>query len=410
MADDITKKIKFEVDDSAITRSMTNVERSINNFMDRSRRAFGSLTSEMSRLMEDSTRTFIANSTKERLNEFKKQKPLYEAQNKKYEDEKAKLRADIERRNKKLQTIKNPSRQQFSKWWNARDEKRINEIETEQQELMNGFNAEAAAIAKSGNPYLMVAMVAIKVVSAGIENLKKTVNKILAINLNIGSNLNDITDKIATYIKEVPTYATGSSLITNARARRQQMEFGLSNAQNYALSATMPMLGMTDLEDLMYMNKSQAKLFSTFMNRYSAWYERLEASGAFQSIQEFQIDFAMFRQEIAMDFMEWFAEHRDEIFDAIKVIAEIVKKLLQGIITLTEKIAGAFHISSGTDYLSDTMSDYANYYGGNSRSVTININQSNTATGVLSDQNKMMEFFNSAMESVGREIAAEVTI
>lgn len=407
MADNITKKIKFEVDDSAITRSMQSAEQSVSKFMGKAKSAFSGLTTEIGNLMGYVVQDSIAHNVRGKLKNLRDQ---YSAQNDKYENEKERLKSNIEKRNKRLKTLKSPRKIAALKGWNTKDKKRIEEINTEQQELMNGFNAEAAAIAKSGNPYLMAAMVAIKVVSAGIENLKKTVNKILEINLNIGSNLNDITDKIATYIKEVPTYATGSSLITNSRARRQQMEYGLSNAQNYALSTTMPMLGMTDLEDLMYMNRNQAKLFSTFMDKYSAWYERLEASGAFQSIQEFQIDFKMFRQEIAMDFMEWFAEHRDEIFDAVKVIAEIVKRLLENIIRLTEKVAGWFHISSGTDYLSDTMSDYANYYGGSSRSVTININQSNTATGVLSDQNKMIEFFNSAMESVGREIAAEVTI
>ena len=407
MADDIKRKIKFEVDDSAIARSMQSAEQSVSKFMGKAKSAFSGLTSEIGHLMEYVVQDSIAHNVRGKLKNLKDQ---YSAQNDKYEAEKERLKSNIEKRNKRLKTLKSPRKIAALKGWNTKDKKRIEDIKNEQEELLNGFNAESTALAKSGNPYLMAGLFTIKLISAGIENLKQTGSKILAINLDIGSNLKDITDKISTYVKDVPTYATGSSLITNSKARRQQMEYGLSNAQNYALTESMGMLGMTDLEDLMYMNKNQAKLFSTFMDKYSAWYERLEASGAFQSIQEFQLDFKMFRQEIAMDFMEWFAEHRDEIFDAVKVIEEIIKKVLENIIRLTEKIAGAFHISSGIDYLSDTMSDYANYYGGSSRSITININQSNTATGVLSDQNKMMEFFNAAMESVGREIAAEVTI
>ena len=110
-----------------------------------------------------------------------------------------------------------------------------------------------------------------------------------------------------------------------------------------------------------------------------------------------------------MDFMKWFADNKDLIFSTIKVIAHVTT----GIMQLLMQLLSFLHIGgTWSDYgssLSGSMSDYINGRAiNNSRSVIVQVTQTNTATGVLSSQESLQAFFQEAMERNAHEIAGAI--
>lgn len=252
----------------------------------------------------------------------------------------------------------------------------------------------------------------IKAVKTTFRMINATANKLLGVSLSIKDNFMDILSEAGSILNMrtgAATYSTSTSLITNASARQQQMKYGLSSAQNWALSQTMGILGMQSDEDLMYMNQNQQQLFSNFMTKYSRWYDQLESSGVLQSVQQFQVDFAMFKQELAMDFMKWFADNKDLIFSTIKAIANVTTGIMQGLMQILSFLHIGGTWSNYGSSLSGSMSDYINGRAiNNSKSVVVQVTQTNTATGVLSSQESLETFLKDAMQRNAQEIATAI--
>ena len=254
------------------------------------------------------------------------------------------------------------------------------------------------------------------------KGFKDILNDTLGVNVSVKDNLKAVLNEVGNIMdlkSGAATFATSTSLITNASAREQQMKYGLSEAQNYALRQTMTMMGMSSDDDLMYMNREQTELFRTFMGKYDAWYSEMKSSGVLRNVQEFQLDFAMFKQELAMDFMSWFAENKDELMKGIKTIAKVTMKIAEWVLKILESLSGSFigglfglgGEMSESDRLSQVMSDYTTYNtsnNNNSKTVTVNMNQNNTATGVLSNQGELQSFFNDQMKNLSQEIALQL--
>lgn len=248
---------------------------------------------------------------------------------------------------------------------------------------------------------------------------------ITGMSLSIKDNFREVVGIISNMMDKYEgagTYATGTSIFMNAKAREQQMKYGLSNAQNYALSQTMTLLNLKSDEDLMYMNQTQVTKFNEFMNKYSNWYNQLQSSGVLAKVQNFQLEFEMFKQELAMDFMNWFADNKDTLMDAIKTTVEVLKAILTVVMNITKGISQAFgnaaalgwgksnDLTSGIDFASAMKaSDYTTYNSTSaSKTVNINVNQSNTATGVLSNQSAMENYFGDQMKKLAQELAVEI--
>ena len=123
------------------------------------------------------------------------------------------------------------------------------------------------------------------------------------------------------------------------------------------------------------------------------------------------MDIKMFKEEIVMDFMSWFSENKEDIINSIKLIAKFVMTIAQGMVKITgwasKGLSWMFGQNSQT--ISDTMSSAAYYSDatisrGSSKVNNININMTNTATGVLSSQDAMEEFFRNQMDTVTKNI------
>ena len=176
--------------------------------------------------------------------------------------------------------------------------------------------------------------------------------------------LKDVSE-MTSMTKGMATYATGSSLITNSAARQTQMKYGLSNSQTYAFTQTSSLLGISSDEDLMYMNQSQKQVFTQYMQKYSSWYEQLMSSGALQDIQQMQLEFAMFKQEVAVDLLQFVAQNKDTILAAAKGIMSI----LEWVMKLATKLLGGI-FGTGSSSSSSTANN-----------VTINVEYADGGSG-----------------------------
>ena len=141
------------------------------------------------------------------------------------------------------------------------------------------------------------------------------------------------------------------------------------------------------------MNPAQQQLFSTYMQKYSAWYDELMSSGVLQDIQSFKLEFQMFKEELAMDVLKWFADNKETIMNVIKLTFNVMK----GLINVLGAIARWFGIT--TDFAT-TSSATNNSQVVSSRNVNINV--TNNATGVLGSEEAMQSFYNEQQANLAK--------
>lgn len=225
----------------------------------------------------------------------------------------------------------------------------------------------------------------------------------------LGMDITSIMSSVGQTIKDVlsetgiASYDTANSLFTNASAREQQMKYGLSSESNYALTKTMSMLGMKNDDDLMYMNENQKQAFNDIMEKYKTWYSQLESTGAMEKIQQAQLDFKMFKEELSYKFLGWFAEHKDQIFTAIEFIMNVVFKIAEVVMN----ILNALPFTKGmTSSLTSSDSSLTNNYS--NKNVSINVNTTNNATANLQNKSEMDNFFSGAEATTVRSIAQAI--
>lgn len=271
--------------------------------------------------------------------------------------------------------------------------------------------------ASAANKQYAKGQIAIMVVQAIFDKVKKIAGKFndmlkttMGIDLSFKSMLNDVMNRVGSELSKqggMATYSMGTSLFTNAAAREQQMRYGISASQNYALTRTMGMLNMSNEEDLMYMNVQQRAMFQELMNKYQNWYEQMNQNGVLREVQQFQLEFDMFKQKIAMEFLTWFAKNKDAIFTFIKTTANVMMQLMQAVSALVNFFGAGKSANSadavGVGVMSDRLS-YSAASGG--KTVNINVTQSNNVSGV--DTNEWNEVFESNNEKAMKEVALAI--
>jgi hypothetical protein len=225
---------------------------------------------------------------------------------------------------------------------------------------------------------------AAKKVASVFNNLSKS---FLGISFSIKDAFSDVlkdVSEMTSMTKGMATYATGSSLITNSAARQTQMKYGLNDSQTYAFTQTSSLLGISSDEDLMYMNQSQKQVFTQYMQKYSSWYEQLMSSGALQDIQEMQLEFAMFKQEIAVELLQFVAQNKDTILAAAKGIISI----LEWVMKIATKLLGGI-LGTGSSSSSSTANN-----------VTVNVSYTDGGSG----SNQMESFVSGLSRSISTAI------
>lgn len=234
-----------------------------------------------------------------------------------------------------------------------------------------------------------------------IGGVKKFYNVALktfdVLGINIKNMFRDVINNIAENLSRtgMASYDTTTSLFTNSEARSQAMKYGISSSTNWALTKTANMLfgGTGNLdENIAYMNPAQKEMFATLMSKYSSWYDQLQSTGVLQRIQEFQLDFAMLKEELAIDFMNWFAQNKEVVLGAITGTFSVIKAISSVIVGIANFIGG---VKSSDSVLNG------------SKAITVNI--SNTNNNSLSNSSQLaiaQNISDTTIKSVAQAIEA----
>lgn len=215
--------------------------------------------------------------------------------------------------------------------------------------------------------------------------------------MDIKNIFKDVINNVAENLSRngMASYNTSTSLFTNAEARSQAMKYGISSSSNWALTKTANMLfgGTGNLdENIAYMNPAQKEMFTTLMSKYSSWYDQLQSTGILQRIQEFQLDFAMLKEELTIDFMNWFAQNKDLVLGAITGTFSVIKAISSVIVGIANFLGG---VKSSDSVLNG------------SKSITVNV--SNTNNNSLSNSSQLaiaQNISDTTIKSVAKAIEA----
>lgn len=179
-------------------------------------------------------------------------------------------------------------------------------------------------------------------------------------------------------LAKMATYDASSTLISNTAARQQQLIFGLSGAQNYAMTNAMNILGMRSIEDLMWMNAPQAEQYAKLTATLEAQYSKLESSGIFETVQQFQIDMALMKLQFQNTVYQFIAAHRSQLEKVLEVALNFMSGVLEFLGWIVDGLANIFGNNyAATDTLASASNTISNTSTDNSKVINATINYTN---------------------------------
>lgn len=177
-------------------------------------------------------------------------------------------------------------------------------------------------------------------------------------------------------LKEIAEYDAGTTLYSNQKARERQLIFGLSGAQNYAMSTAMTMLGMSGIEDLLWANAKQKEQYDKMTAILEAQYSKLESSGILATAQQFQLDMSMMKLQFQNTVYQFIAAHRSQLETVLSMALKFMEgtlNMLGGIVDWLASIFGNSNYGSFDNQASSsTISN-----NDNSRVINTTINYTN---------------------------------
>ena len=176
----------------------------------------------------------------------------------------------------------------------------------------------------------------------------------------------------------------------------------MTGGQAWAFNQASSALNVSGIEDLLYMNAGQRAVFVQYMQRQQQFYERLDRTGVLQNIQELQLDFKLFKEELAMNFLEWVAKNKDLILTVMQLTFNVLKGLLQ----VLGKVATLFGVSydyNAYSFGSTAMSD-ASALNTSVSNRNVRVTMTNNVNGVF-NQPEMESFLNEKLEAAVRSAA-----
>lgn len=181
---------------------------------------------------------------------------------------------------------------------------------------------------------------------------------------------------------KMASYDAGSTLISNSAARRQQLMFGLTGSQNYAMSKAMGILGMQSIEDLMWANSAQRAEYNRLTEIFQRQYESLQSSGILQGAQKFQIDLAVLKSQFQNTIYKFIAAHSDTILGFLNGAMEFMSSVLEFFGGIADTLGFIFGtngystVSSAASSTSNAVSNNTTNNTDNSKLVNLTVNYS----------------------------------
>lgn len=197
-------------------------------------------------------------------------------------------------------------------------------------------------------------------------------------------------DSVLTSFKEAWTELRtliGYSKLSNKETREQMFTYGFTFAENYAFDKTMNLLGLSDIEDVWYMNNQEQQKFREKFAEYTDRYNQLYDQGFFEEMQEYDWEMEEFKEDLKYSFMQWFVDNRDVIKSGMEAIMTIAKFFL--------KIVGWIFGSSTETVKSSEISNNTSYQYGNTSNVQVDVGgvtnnfSGNNASAYLSNPAEM---------------------
>lgn len=188
--------------------------------------------------------------------------------------------------------------------------------------------------------------------------------------------LRSITEE---FEKQTGFDSTGSHFSEDAY--NQQMEYGLSDSENYALSKALERLNMSkDEYEMGGYNDKRAQLLQEYLDLYKHNYEEMKASGYLDNIAEMKDKFAEAKENIKQTIMKFIVDNGDIIMACLQGALSI----LQGIFKVLNMFNDAFGDGSQSSW--ETSQNVNNIIDNNTyktnTSLSINNNMVSTASGV----------------------------
>ena len=195
-------------------------------------------------------------------------------------------------------------------------------------------------------------------------------------------------------LSKMATYDAGSTLYSNREARERQLIFGLTGAQNYAMSTAMTTMGMSGVEDLFWANAKQQEQYQKMTAILEAQYNKLEASGIMETTQQFQLDMAMMKLQFQNTVYQFIAAHRSQLEKVLEMSLNFMSAVLDGLGVIVDWLASLW---GNNQYgSSDTLaaaSNISNTSNDNSKTINATINytdqQSRTAESAILTESVM---------------------
>lgn len=157
-----------------------------------------------------------------------------------------------------------------------------------------------------------------KIVAIGAKAFSKLTNIISGI---FQDAINDIKDSLS-YDSNGMNYSE--------EAYNQQIEYGLSDSENYALTKTLKRLNMSkDEYEMGGYNDERAKLLREQLEYNKKNYEELKNSGALKKMAQLQEDYQKAKEEMKQTIIKFIAEHGKEIMDIFRGLLNVLKSIFK---------------------------------------------------------------------------------
>ncbi len=136
------------------------------------------------------------------------------------------------------------------------------------------------------------------------------------------------------------------SLLSNQHTRELAFNYGFTASEAYGWDKAAGMLGISNIEDLAYLNPTQQQKFYEVFQKYSDKYASLYDSGFFDTMLDYQIEMEEFKLDMQMEVIEFFMANKDVIKSGMLAIMELTQFTVQALGWLIEHIGGERQRSS----------------------------------------------------------------
>ena len=190
-----------------------------------------------------------------------------------------------------------------------------------------------------------------------------------AVGDTLGKWLDDLKRLFKEAWKELGNILNFSKL-SSSGARNLRMSYGFSGAQAYGFSLAQQMLGIGSEEDLYWMNTQERQQFYEVFTKYTEKYNKLYDQGYFTKLQEFNVEWQMFKQDVLMEVMQFIINNKDTIMSALNglmlmakgviYIVQLINDFLKPIADSVNSIARFLNRDSTTNNTTNNTSNNVN--------------------------------------------------